>query len=695
MFNTKIKIMYPRVFVFVLFAFFAPLVLGVNQALSLETLKIESELSQDLTTPIDLALTSEGNMFVLDAGVSSVLVLDAQGKQTLSFGGNGSGEGQLLNPRAIALSPNNKKVIVADTGNNRAVVYNSTGEFLFQFGSMGTSQGQFQFISGVAADSFGFIYLSDRDNKRVQVFSPNGIFMKELGVGSRAYDVSVDPGGNVYALLSDVGKVMKFSPEGRKISEISCKVNSRDEIAKAGRIEVDSKGDIFLIQQEEQRIVKIDQAGHILITFGSEGNARGQFLAIAGLAADEGNRVYIADSGNKRIQVFAISGPKKLAIINPVTSSLLLDFETTITVEEGISGIYSRPGWGLLMVSDKNNHIITRNRVDSVYGSEGPGAGQLSKPASLYVTLDGRIFVADTGNNRVEIFNPDGTLNYQFGKEGAKAGQFSSPQGIAVNSKGMIFVADTMNNRVQVFNQDGIYLSAIGQPDITTRAEGCQYLHSPQVIAVNSQDHLYVLDADSNEVRVFDENGECLKTIGGKGNGPGQFTKAVNLAIDENDNLYVADQGTSRVHVFDARGKFLLAFGSTGVGNGYFQQISSVAASEGKVYVADYQSDQVQVFKYSPDGLNNKPERLYSTKTAAPFPGMDGNDVMRYTMARKLALSDAIKEFTDNFGFSKDYLLRFVRIESIESMRDGQVKVTISIPKYIPKEIKPVDTALR
>jgi hypothetical protein len=74
---------------------------------------------------------------------------------------------------------------------------------------------------------------------------------------------------------------------------------------------------------------------------------------------------------------------------------------------------------------------------------------------------------------------------------------------------------------------------------------------------------------------------------------------------------------------------------------------------------------------------------------------MDGNDVMRYTMARKLALNEAIKEFADNFGFSKDYLLRFVRVESIESMRDGQVKVTISIPKYIPKEIKPVDTALR
>jgi DNA-binding beta-propeller fold protein YncE len=324
-----------------------------------------------------------------------------------------------------------------------------------------------------------------------------------------------------------------------------------------------------------------------------------------------------------------------------------------------------------------------------VIGGDGSGAGQLLKPSSVFVTLDGKIYIADTGNNRVAIFNPDGSLLYQFGKNGNKPGQFNAPQGIAVNGKGMIYVADTLNNRVQIFNHDGIYLRAIGYEDADKAPQGCQALRIPKAIAVDSKDNLYVLDAENAHVKVFDESSECLKTVGEKGGGPGQFTKPVDIAIDQNDNLYVADSADARIQIFDPNGRFLVSFGSLGSGGGYFKQLSSVTASEGKIYATDYQSNQIQVFKYAPDGLVGKSERLYATKTAPPAPGTENNDVLRYTMARKTAYRGCVRDFMESLGFSESYLMRFVRIESIESLNDGQVKVTISIPKYMPKEILP------
>jgi DNA-binding beta-propeller fold protein YncE len=97
----------------------------------------------------------------------------------------------------------------------------------------------------------------------------------------------------------------------KKTKEITCKVNTRDEVQKSNRLQVDPWGNIYLAQPKDERIVKIDQSGNILISFGSEGNGRGQFSGIAGLMTDESGRVYVADSGNVRVQVFKVLGPLK------------------------------------------------------------------------------------------------------------------------------------------------------------------------------------------------------------------------------------------------------------------------------------------------------------------------------------------------------------------------------------------------
>ena len=85
------------------------------------------------------------------------------------------------------------------------------------------------------------------------------------------------------------------------------------------------------------------------------------------------------------------------------------------------------------------------------FGSQGSGNGQFLNPFGIAVGSGGNIYVADTFNNRVQVFNPSGVFQFAFGSQGMGNGEFSMPQGIAVGSGGNIYVADTVNNRVQVF----------------------------------------------------------------------------------------------------------------------------------------------------------------------------------------------------------------------------------------------------
>lgn len=263
----------------------------------------------------------------------------------------------------------------------------------------------------------------------------------------------------------------------------------------------------------------------------------------------------MADSGNARVQIFKVTSLAQAPMAQITSLPLFLDFESSLDAEEGISDIFSLPGKGLFSVSDKNNNIRLWSEKSLVLSKEGSGPENFLN-LMRYVTLDSRIFVADTANHRVQIFNYDGTLNYEFGRNGNKPGQFNAPQGIVVNSKGMIFVADTLNNRIEVFNQDGIYLSAIGQEDLVVddiTVEGCQMLNLPKVLAVDSKDQLYVVDQDTTQVKVFDENGGCLVPI--KSTDSQAFKNIVDVAIDQNDNIYVADAANGQVQIFDSKRK--------------------------------------------------------------------------------------------------------------------------------------------
>ncbi len=197
----------------------------------------------------------------------------------------------------------------------------------------------------------------------------------------------------------------------------------------------------------------------------------------------------------------------------------------------------------------------TETEAIATWGSNGSGDGQLNAPRNLAVGPDGSIYVADSGNHRVQVFDAAGNYLLQWGSEGAGPGQFSEPWGIAVGPDGRVYVADTWNHRVQIFGPTGEYLDTFGEfANVQTgdpQTEPGKFW-GPRDIAIDAGGNLYVTDTGNKRVEKFTADGIFLQTWGGGGIIPGTFEEPVGIAIDSQGNIYVADTWNRRVQKFDS-----------------------------------------------------------------------------------------------------------------------------------------------
>jgi sugar lactone lactonase YvrE len=276
---------------------------------------------------------------------------------TDNWGTIGSDNGQFNSPQGIAVDGSGN-VYVADRDNNRVQVFSSTGTFVRAWGTAGSGDGQLYTPQGIAVDSIGNVYVADSINNRIQVFSNSGSFLKKWGA----------PG-------SDAGQF-----------------NYPDGIA------VDTSSNVYVADTYNNRVQVFSNTGTFLSTWGASGSGDGQFASPVGIAVDANGNVYVADTGNSRVQMFTSTGT-----------------------------------------------FLTK------WGVAGSGDGQFTNPGAIAVNSNGIVFVVDL-KNRVQAFSSTGSFIGKWGVYGIGDGQFNGVKGLAVSSDNDVYVSDTGNNRVQVFS---------------------------------------------------------------------------------------------------------------------------------------------------------------------------------------------------------------------------------------------------
>ncbi|MDI6717074.1 MAG: 6-bladed beta-propeller [Actinomycetota bacterium] len=251
--------------------------------------------------------------------------------------------------------------------------------------------------------------------------------------------------------------------------------------------------------------------------------------------------LFVTDSGNKRVAILTRSG-SFIASFSGFASELSQPIGVAIDKQKRIYVSMLRGSKGEIMVFSGNSDFLYRFPQNLGDGSAIPNA-TLGKPVSLF-SAGNLLYVTDVLDQDIKVYNLEGKLVLRFGRPGNKEGEFLYPNGIAVDKSGNIYVSDSNNARIQVFDKNGNFLYLFSGTEKDP-------LSLPRGIAIDKQERLHVVDSFKHKVFVFTKTGRLLFTYGGFGRTGDGLAYPNGIAIDrESGDIYIADKLNNRISVW-------------------------------------------------------------------------------------------------------------------------------------------------
>ena len=275
------------------------------------------------------------------------------------------------------------------------------------------------------------------------------------------------------------------------------------QLAEPYGMAVDSKGNLYVADQKVGAIFIFNTETRDVDLI--KNKVHGHFVRIIGLAMDDNDRLFVSDPGLNHVLVFNAKHEAEDVIADGLVSpgGLALDVENRLLYVSDVDQ-------DQVLVYDADTLKLMRRIGTGGHKHELTSPGDFARPSGLAVDHDGNLYVADTLNNRIEIFDGDGKFISTFGKAGDGPGYFSRPKGVAIDSDDHIWVVDGMQDRVQVFNQEAQLLISFGghgllpgqfQGLVGITIDRMNRVFTSEIFPGRVQQFRYVTDAEADQLR--------------------------------------------------------------------------------------------------------------------------------------------------------------------------------------------------
>ena len=567
------------------------------------------------------------------AGGSSVWIAEYSGSRVLRYGNDGLFQmqiGQTGMPYALGDTElHYPKDVGVDGGGDIWVVdeachvahFDSSGAFVGELGAIwwcDDANDHLAWPSSIAFDGDGNIYVSDTGNERVQIFDSAGGYLATIGVtGESGADnnhfnspigIAIDSADKLYvadpgnARVQIIDVANPLSPAYVATLGVSGVTGSDNvHFYEPQGVAVDATR-IYVVDSANSRVQIFDRATRAyLATLGTGwGNGAYEFFWPTDVGLDGAGRIYVADSWSHRVQEYS-SGlvyqrTYGVTGVPYLTDSQHFNWPSGVAVA----------GDGSLYITEERGHRLAKLTAQGVplwsVGEPGvPGSDDVSLfwPGDVDVSPVGQAHVADSGNNRIQIFSSGGSYVATLGTGDWGTGNydFSYPMGVAVDGGGSIYVADSDNHRVQIYNASRIYVATLGVTGVPGSDNG--HFDWPDDVDVDSAGNIYVADSGNSRVQVFNASRAYVRTLGETdvtGEDFGHFGYPYAVAVDAQGRTYVSEDWPQRVQVHDGTGAYLTTVaGSWGARTGDLRNPEGVAVdAAGNLFIADTLNQRVQ-----------------------------------------------------------------------------------------------------
>ncbi len=520
------------------------------------------------SNPQFMNLDSSNNIYIADTNnhkirkiIPSYYVNTLAGSGTGTFlEGTGTNAG-FNNPRGIAVDYCTGNIFVTDLTNYRIrkisprqVVSTYIGSGTSSYAEGTGTLASIKDCYGIISDSFGNLYITDTGNNRIRVIIPTGVSSTTAGSGTATY-------------LDGLGTNAGFNLPHNVV--------------------VDSVGNIFLSDSSNNRIRKIDTSGNVSTFAGSgtatyvngTGTAAG-FRNPQGLAIDNDDNIYVADTGNHRIRKITSAGV--VTVVAGTGSAGSNNHPNVLTfaafnAPSGVTVDYT----GNIYVADTSNNLIRKivpntgavfivaGKYTATYADGNYIDAGFNKPMGIIIDSSNNLFVADTNNNCIRKITPDATVTTFAGSStatfadgiGTNAG-FNQPIGLSVDFNNNLYITDSGNNRIRKVTYTGNVSTLAGSGTGTyLDSTGSNIGFSNPSGIYLSSGIFYIADKNNNRIRTMDLVGTTSNLAGsgtatfvdGIGTNAG-FNSPVAITIDNSNNLYIGDNGNYRVRKITSTG---------------------------------------------------------------------------------------------------------------------------------------------